>query len=116
MERAADCRVPPRALSLRALLCERERIANHLGDIGAICNDVGFAFAHVQCARLREHWQRRSASAVRPSLHDGRDRSGRGRPRPVARGAGHCLRADHAALRRAIEPPVRRDRRPSLAG
>ncbi len=61
MERASSCKPPPRALALRALLCERERIANHLGDIGAICNDVGFAFIHVQCARLREHWQRRNA-------------------------------------------------------
>jgi len=58
MERAAGVAVPPRALALRALLAERERIANHLGDIGAICNDVGFAFAHMQCSRLRESWQR----------------------------------------------------------
>jgi Ni,Fe-hydrogenase III large subunit len=43
------------------VLCERERIANHLGDIGAICNDVGFAFAQMQFSRLREHWQRTQA-------------------------------------------------------
>jgi Ni,Fe-hydrogenase III large subunit len=43
---------------LRALLAERERIANHLGDIGAVCNDVGFAFAEYQFSRLRETWQR----------------------------------------------------------
>jgi Ni,Fe-hydrogenase III large subunit/Ni,Fe-hydrogenase III component G len=60
LERAAGCKVPPRALYLRALLCERERVANHLGDIGAICNDVGFAFAHYQFSRLRERWQRRN--------------------------------------------------------
>jgi Ni,Fe-hydrogenase III large subunit/Ni,Fe-hydrogenase III component G len=58
MERAADVSVPPRALAMRAILAERERIANHLGDIGAICNDVGFAFAYMQCNRLREEWQR----------------------------------------------------------
>jgi Ni,Fe-hydrogenase III large subunit len=62
MERAAGCVVPPRAMVLRALMSERERIANHLGDIGAICNDVGFVFAQAQCSRLREGWQRRSAS------------------------------------------------------
>ncbi len=61
MERASGCIPPPRALALRGLLSERERVANHLGDIGAICNDVGFAFIHVQCARLKERWQRRSA-------------------------------------------------------
>ena len=60
LERASGCAVPDRALVLRGLLCERERIANHIGDIGAICNDVGMAFIHQQCARLRECWQRAS--------------------------------------------------------
>ncbi len=60
MERAAGLSVPPRALALRAILAERERIANHLGDIGAICNDVGFAFAMSQFSRLREQWQRQN--------------------------------------------------------
>ena len=63
MEAAAGVAVPPRALGLRALLAERERIANHLGDIGAICNDVGFGFAYYQFGRLRELWQRASARA-----------------------------------------------------
>jgi len=54
MERAAGIEVPARALYIRAILCERERIINHLWDIGAICNDVGFAFANYQFGRLRE--------------------------------------------------------------
>lgn len=58
MERAAGVCPPPRALALRAILAERERIANHLGDIGAICNDVGFGFMHMQFGRLREDWLR----------------------------------------------------------
>ena len=58
MERAAGITIPDRAASLRAILAERERIANHLGDLGAICNDVGFAFAHFQFSRLRENWLR----------------------------------------------------------
>lgn len=58
MENAAGVEVPQRAQFLRALLAERERIANHLGDIGAICNDVGFAFANFQFSRLRESWLR----------------------------------------------------------
>lgn len=58
LERAAKLQVTPRALYLRALLAERERIANHLGDIGAIANDVGFGFALIQFGRLRELWQR----------------------------------------------------------
>ncbi len=62
MERAARIMVPPRALALRAVLAERERIANHLGDIGAICNDVAFAFMWQQFARLRELWLRDNAA------------------------------------------------------
>ncbi|MCR4345606.1 MAG: NADH-quinone oxidoreductase subunit C [Sulfuricaulis sp.] len=58
MEKAAGIEVPPRALALRAIMAERERVANHLGDIGAICNDVSFAFAFYQFGRLREVWQR----------------------------------------------------------
>jgi Ni,Fe-hydrogenase III large subunit len=36
-------------------MLERERLANHLGDIGAICNDAAFAFFNYQFSRLREH-------------------------------------------------------------
>jgi Ni,Fe-hydrogenase III large subunit len=61
-ENAVGLVVPERAVALRAILAERERIANHLGDIGACCNDVGFAFAHVQFSRLRELWQRQNAA------------------------------------------------------
>jgi Ni,Fe-hydrogenase III large subunit len=58
MERAVGLEVPERSLYLRAILAERERIANHLGDVGAICNDVGFGFGYYQLGRLREIWQR----------------------------------------------------------
>ncbi len=54
LEALAGLRPPPRALHLRALLLERERIANHLGDLGAIANDAGFAFALAQFSRLKE--------------------------------------------------------------
>jgi len=47
-------RDPERAQWLRALFLERERIANHLGDLGAICNDVAFAFLLYQFHRLKE--------------------------------------------------------------
>lgn len=46
--------VPPHALALRVLLLERERIANHLGDLGAIGNDAGLAFGLAQFSRLKE--------------------------------------------------------------
>ncbi|MEO5361331.1 MAG: NADH-quinone oxidoreductase subunit C [Nitrospirota bacterium] len=54
LESMTHCRVPERAKWLRALFLERERIANHLGDIGAICNDAAFAFMLAQCSRLKE--------------------------------------------------------------
>jgi Ni,Fe-hydrogenase III large subunit len=103
MERATGCAVPPRALSLRALLAERERVANHLGDIGAICNDVGFAFAHVQCARLREDWQRRSRQLFGHRLLMDTVVPG-GVKVDLSDGDVETLLADHRALRRAVEP------------
>jgi len=57
-EYASDTRAPKRASYLRGVLCERERMANHIGDIGAICNDAGFAFIHIQALRLREDMAR----------------------------------------------------------
>jgi len=57
-EYAANISIPARASYIRGVLCERERIANHIGDIGAICNDAAFAFMHGQCARLREDMAR----------------------------------------------------------
>ncbi|MBI5192897.1 MAG: NADH-quinone oxidoreductase subunit C [Nitrospirae bacterium] len=48
------CKPPERGLWLRALMLERERIANHIGDIGGICNDAAFAFLLYQLSRLRE--------------------------------------------------------------
>lgn len=60
IERATGVEPPPRALWLRAIMCERERVANHMGDIGAICNDVGFTFGQAQLTRLKEQWVRES--------------------------------------------------------
>jgi Ni,Fe-hydrogenase III large subunit len=53
-EAALQASVPPRAIYLRALMAELERLANHFGDIGAICNDASFALMHAQCGILRE--------------------------------------------------------------
>jgi Ni,Fe-hydrogenase III large subunit len=43
LEGMADATIPRRAAWLRALALELERIANHLGDLGALGNDAGFA-------------------------------------------------------------------------
>ncbi len=61
MEQAAGITIPPRAALIRGILAERERVANHMGDMGAICNDVAFIFAQMQFTRLRELWLRTNA-------------------------------------------------------
>ena len=59
-ETALGIEPPPRAVLLRALMAELERLANHLGDIGAICNDAAFALMLAHCGVLRERVLRAS--------------------------------------------------------
>lgn len=54
VEAACGVTPSPRALWLRALCLERERIANHLGDLGFLGNDAGLAFGLAQFSRLKE--------------------------------------------------------------
>jgi Ni,Fe-hydrogenase III large subunit/Ni,Fe-hydrogenase III component G len=63
LESACGTTVPERAAWLRALMLERERVANHLGDLGALGNDAALAFGLAQFSRLREDWQRESMQA-----------------------------------------------------
>ena len=58
LESAWKWKIPARASFLRALLLERERVANHLGDLGGIANDAGFAFGLTHFMRLKEIWLR----------------------------------------------------------
>jgi Ni,Fe-hydrogenase III large subunit len=53
-EAALGIAAPSRAQWLRALMIELERVANHLGDFGAICNDASFAIMLAHCGILRE--------------------------------------------------------------
>jgi Ni,Fe-hydrogenase III large subunit len=62
-ESALGVEPPPRSIWLRALMAEMERLANHLGDIGAVCNDAAFALMHAHCGALREEVLRASAAA-----------------------------------------------------
>ncbi len=61
VEAALGIEAPPRAVWLRALLAELERIANHIGDVGAICNDASFILMQAQCTALREKVLRAAA-------------------------------------------------------
>jgi Ni,Fe-hydrogenase III large subunit len=62
-EAALETEAPPRAQALRATMAELERIANHLGDAGGICNDASFAFALARFGFHREAVLRASAVA-----------------------------------------------------
>jgi Ni,Fe-hydrogenase III large subunit len=60
-EAALAITAPPRAVWLRALMAELERLANHFGDFGAICNDASFSIMHAQTGILRERTLRAAA-------------------------------------------------------
>jgi Ni,Fe-hydrogenase III large subunit len=63
VEAALGVTISDRAVWLRAVMAEIERIANHFGDIGAICNDAAFALMHAHCGVLRERVLRQAAAA-----------------------------------------------------
>ena len=54
IERAAEIEIPTRAEVMRTVLLELERVYNHVSDIGAIANDVGFGIANAHAGRVRE--------------------------------------------------------------
>ncbi|HIJ39148.1 MAG TPA: hydrogenase expression protein HypE, partial [Rhodospirillaceae bacterium] len=61
VEAALAIEVPARAVWLRALMAELERLANHFGDIGAVCNDASFSLMQAHCSVLREKVLRTAA-------------------------------------------------------
>ncbi len=54
---------PSRAVYLRAVMAEVERLANHTGDIGAIAGDAGFAFLEARFSWHRESFLATSHAA-----------------------------------------------------
>ncbi len=69
LEGIAGTQIPPRAAWLRALCLELERVANHLGDLGALGNDAGFAFGSGAVLAPKgtpptRHSTRRSGNAI----------------------------------------------------
>jgi Ni,Fe-hydrogenase III large subunit len=53
MEALSGREAPPRAQALRAIALELERIANHIGDLGALAGDIGFLPTSSWCGRIR---------------------------------------------------------------
>src|SRR5262245_11713898 len=62
VESACGVTPPQRALWLRALLIERERVGQHLWDLGFLGNDAGLAFGLAQFSCLREEMLRSNAA------------------------------------------------------
>lgn len=56
LEALSETRKSARGMVLRGIALELERIANHVGDLGALANDVGFLPTASFCGRIRGDW------------------------------------------------------------
>jgi Ni,Fe-hydrogenase III large subunit len=53
IEALTGVEVPARAQAVRAIVLELERVANHVGDLGALCGDIGYLPGAAYLGRLR---------------------------------------------------------------
>jgi Ni,Fe-hydrogenase III large subunit/Ni,Fe-hydrogenase III component G len=64
IEAAAGLTMSGEGARLRAVLLELERVYNHVADLGALANDVGFGLAHAHALALRERLLRLNAAVT----------------------------------------------------
>jgi Ni,Fe-hydrogenase III large subunit/Ni,Fe-hydrogenase III component G len=76
VERALGIDVDAQALLLRAILLELERLYNHVTDLGALCNDVGYGVLATQAAGVRERLLRLNGDVTGSRLLRGAVRVG----------------------------------------
>lgn len=94
-EAALGLEAPPRAVALRAVMAELERVANHLGDVAAVCESAGAGSLHARFLMHREGVSRACAAAFGHRLM---------MDRVVPGGVAHDLApAGTAALLRALD-------------
>jgi Ni,Fe-hydrogenase III large subunit len=92
--------VPARAHAIRGIALELERLANHVGDLGALAGDVAYLPTASYCGRLRGDFLNMTAEICG-------SRFGRGLVRPG--GAGFDLAPAHVEALKARLAAVRRD-------
>jgi Ni,Fe-hydrogenase III large subunit/Ni,Fe-hydrogenase III component G len=76
IEDALGVHLPDGVHRLRALLVELERLYNHVTDLGALANDVGFSLANAHAQRIREQLLRLNAAVTGHRLLRGSIRPG----------------------------------------
>ena len=112
VEEALDWPVPSNAGVLRAVLLELERMYNHVGDIGALCNDAGYGILNAHALRVREQLMRLNADVTGHRLLRGGIAPGGATVRTLPTAAQIRAIADDVAeiVELALDNSVLRDR------